>query len=833
MANAIEEYRKKFGTKNKVETPSAIEQYRASLGVKKKVSGKDLKTSAGLAAKAEQAGLGEEAKRITSTGEDPERLYSGGFVTDIFDTFNALQHGVVGMIKGKTFKEGMTTKESFTKQDAFAVSDDPILRVIGGTILDIAVDPLTYVPVLGAGKAALKIASTTAKVAGKAATKLPVVGGAVEEIGNKVGRALIYRFGQDPVYKEIAERSQKAIGIGIQNMIDIVRPLTKLNPADQIKIANARKLGKLNELPTELLDRAKPAFAELDRLGKEAVDLGLLDETTYLDNLGTYMARLYKTKEVPETGVIKTFFEKKPQRIDISRFKKRQDIPEDVREAMGEILEAGYPTAKSLVQLTQAVEKAKFFREVGSKWGKTAEQMTPELVGGLKKLPDAIGLGELAGKYVPAPIFDDLQELTRKPAEGWDALLKNAVAGFKYGKVILNPATHIRNIMSNFILNDFAGLSPHRLDIYAKAGKELLIKGNVYKEARQAGLAVDTFAAHELKAFLKGPEGSILGKSKQYLDKIADIYQKEEEFGKMAQYIFQREKGLSPDDAVKAAEVALFNYAQVTPFIRRVRESIFGVPFITFTYKATPQIIKTGITKPGKIGRIGKIKNAIENQVDIEELKKERANEPSWMKDGFYIRLPGVDEHGRGRYLDLTYVLPFGDLVSGNYFERPISRETGLPEDVPSAIAKNLAFPNMVRELWKNQDFFGNQIFLKSDPVEKQTWDMARYVMKSMAPPLVGDAISVGYKEGKPIPSKYKKMTEEFSREEAEQGRYGRRTTEQSLLGYTGFKINPFDLESQAGYSERDKIKALQTLLEERGEINMGRYFYTKEEKTP
>ena len=69
MANAIEEYRKKFGTKNKVETPSAIEQYRASLGVKKKVSGKDLKTSAGLAAKAEQAGLGEEAKRITSTGD--------------------------------------------------------------------------------------------------------------------------------------------------------------------------------------------------------------------------------------------------------------------------------------------------------------------------------------------------------------------------------------------------------------------------------------------------------------------------------------------------------------------------------------------------------------------------------------------------------------------------------------------------------------------------------------------------------------------------------------------------------------------------------------------
>ena len=817
MANAIEEYRKRFGVKTQVQAPSAIDLYRQKAGIK--IPTKDLKTSGGLRRIAEQAGLGKKAAQVAERGEDPEKIFSGGFVSDIFDTLNSLQHGVVGVIKGKTFKEGIQTRESFTKQDAYAVSDHPLLRTFGGLALDIAVDPLTYVPILGVGKAALKIAGTTAKIAGKTATGLPIVGGAAKAIGDKLGRAFIYRFGQDPVYRQIAERSQKAIGVGIQNMMDIVKPLTKLDGATQIVIGNARKAGTLNKLAPDILEKAKPAFAELDKLGKEAVDVGLLNEATYLENVGTYMARLYKTKEAPE-GIVKTFFEKKPQRIDINRFKRRQDIPEDIREAMGEILEAGYPTAKALVQLKQAVEKAKFFKEVAGKWGKIAEDITPDIAGGLKQLPEAKTLGELSGKFVPTPIFDDIQELTRKLPEGIEKGFKTAVATFKFSKVILNPATHIRNVISNFILNDFAGLSPARLDIYAKAGKELLTKGKMYKEAKQAGLAMDTFASQELKAMLRGPDVGVLGATKNAMNKIADIYQKEEEFAKMAQYIFQRGKGLSPDDAVKAAEVATFNYAQVTPFIRKVRESAFGIPFITFTYKATPQVLKTIVTKPGKVSKIGKIKNAIENQSDIKELKEERAVEPQWIKDGFYIKLPIKDKHGRSSYIDLTYILPFGDLVAGNYFERAISRETGLPESVPSAVASKLAFVNIIRSIWKNQDFFGNKIFKESDNAEKQIWDVSKYVIKSFAPPAVADAIPSGYrKDGEPAPSKFQKIREEGRREEVEQGRFGRRTQEQELLSYAGLKIQPFDLETQASYTEKDKIKALMTLLEEEGEI--------------
>src|SRR3990167_4899780 len=79
----------------------------------------DLKTFSGLLQTAEQSGLGEEAKNaLAKKGEDPKRIFSGGFVSDIFDTLNALQYGVTGMLKGKTFSEGVKTRQSFSDKDS-------------------------------------------------------------------------------------------------------------------------------------------------------------------------------------------------------------------------------------------------------------------------------------------------------------------------------------------------------------------------------------------------------------------------------------------------------------------------------------------------------------------------------------------------------------------------------------------------------------------------------------------------------------------------------------------------------------------------------------------
>jgi len=257
----------------------------------------------------------------------------------------------------------------------------------------------------------------------------------------------------------------------------------------------------------------------------------------------------------------------------------------------------------------------------------------------------------------------------------------------------------------------------------------------------------------------------------------------------------------------------------VTPFIRKLRESVFGYPFITFTYKATPQVIKTALTKPTKISNIGKIKQGIESLSDLGELERERASEPDWIRDGFYVKLPMKDKHGRSAYFDLTYVLPFGDLVSGQWVNRGINRETGLPEGALPAQIRRLPLANIVRELGSNQDFYGNKIWKDGDDQSKQLGDVMRHLTKTYLPPLVADQIPGGYRaNGERKPGKIQEIIS--GQPGQEQGGSQTRTLTEELLRNVGFKVQPFDVELQERFAESERRKAMQTLLKEEGLIS-------------
>src|SRR3990167_10153411 len=105
----------------------------------------DLTTSQGLYNVAIQKGLKEKADRILSTkGEETKKIFSGGFISDIFDGLNTLQYGVTGLVQGMGFAEGVQTRASFTKQEEIkALGTVPGFVV--GLALDIAVDPLTWI----------------------------------------------------------------------------------------------------------------------------------------------------------------------------------------------------------------------------------------------------------------------------------------------------------------------------------------------------------------------------------------------------------------------------------------------------------------------------------------------------------------------------------------------------------------------------------------------------------------------------------------------------------------------------------------------------------------
>lgn len=790
-------------------------------------SGSDLKTSEGLYQLASQSGLQQNADRIlqSQTGEETKKFFSGGFISDTFDVLNAAQYGVVGMLKGKSFEEGVKSRESFADKDSLGEKGLP--GVIVGTLLDIAVDPLTYIapatvikkiPILGS---ALKGAKNLAF--GKKVSK--IIQGTDKtyetlEGGTKVGRYLADKFkymnGADPIFRETFERSVKNIAVSTQATVDLGKSVSKLKPETAAKILTKDKTGRFIRTPINKLksiltvDELEPVarlYTKLDNLGKEAVDLGLLNKGKYEENLGQYIKNAYEEFELAKG---KGFGFSK---VGVSGIKKRKEVADVAEFGLTQVDKPAYLLFKSIVDLTKDVENAKMLKAVSERFG------TKTLQEGFTKIPTGVKYANLGGKYIPDNMAMYLKEIV-EPAK--NTLAKQTVASFKFAKVILNPGTHARNLMSNQILNYWKlgmnPLDPRVMKTNAEALGEIKKgTGKWIEEAKPLGYNLDTFASAEMKSLLESQEASILGKGSQNWQiikkKLGDFYQGEENLAKLSAYIWQRKKGINPEEAWKMAESATFNYAQVTPFVRKLRESIFGFPFITFTVKSTPVALETMLKNPGRVSVIGKIKQNIEKLADIEETDRERKSEPAWVKDGFYMKLPIKDKEGRSSYLDLTYILPFGDLVSGNWFETGQNMETGLPESLATSTMKKSPFIQMVGDIYKNRNFYGNKIWKESDSTDRQLKDLMTYITKTFAPPLIGEQLGNGYNT-KTGEKDFRGIKEALTpNEKTDQ----KRTLSQELMRNVGIKIQPIDADIQETYTEWNKKKALEKLLLENG----------------
>jgi hypothetical protein len=808
----------------------------------------DLSTSQGLMQVASQAGLEKRAKEIISSkGESPKKIFSGGFISDIMDGLNALQYGVTGLLKGKGFVEGVKTRQSFTDKDA--LGDKGIPGMIGGIALDIAVDPLTYI----APWTVLKKLGAAEKLAG--ATKIAEK----TKVGQWFGQKFIYMFGKDPIYKEAWERSVRNIAVGSQNLGDLAKGVVDMAPEKVALLLSKDEVGRFvrtplaklkNSLTPEEFSKVSTAYKNLDDLGKQAVDLGLLSKEKYEDNLGEYIKNAYSEYERGKNKGIFKFLQKKVTGIkgrlsdeelastylrSVGTTKETPHLfsksgavlikhanPSELKDLAakglkqmseklgGQIDNPGYLLFKSSFDLLKDVENAKFFDKVATQFGTdTAREGFKQITG------VATRFGKLAGKWVPEGIYDDITELT-KPRE--IGVGNKIVGAFKYAKVILNPATHARNVMSNQLLNWWKlGLGPWRQDLYLEALGQIKNGGKWVDEAKTVGYGLNTFASNELRDFFLGPEGrKAFGKKIEKLSgKLTGLYQGEENFAKLSAFIYKRKQGMGIEEAWKAAESATFNYSQVTPFVRQLRTSIWGYPFITFAIKSAPIAVETAFKHPGRISALGKIKTAIENQSDIQETTRERASEPQWIKDGFYIKLPIKDKYGRSAYFDLTYIVPFGDLASGQFLERQVSRETGLPESIPSATMSKSPLFGLVKELSRNQDFYGDKIWRESDTTEQQLGDIFRHLTKTMAPPLVADQIPGGYMSS----TGERRLKGVAGALTAEQNIKQQRTLMQELLRNLGMKIQPIDTDIQETYMEWEKQKALQNLAVEQGAI--------------
>jgi len=353
-----------------------------------------LNTSRGLYNLATKTGLQQQADNIIAKQQgETNQLFSGGLVSDFFDVLNAVDYGVVGMLKGQSFLEGMKNRESFADEDAIGKN---LTGKILGTMLDIGVDPLTYIAPLtilkkvpGLTKLA-KFAKTA--VFGKKVKKVSeVTGKTFEKLEGGLDSAkffakkLTYMFGKDPVYRKAWEESEKGIATGQTVIKHMTKGMLNLDNKSSVKLL---ELGEDFRFDRVGIEKLKGQFSDkqirnidnfgkyIDELGRQQVDLGLLSKSKYEKNKGKYLKAFYEKHELSKPKGIFGFGKKK-----VVGNKARKNLTPEQIEELVRIENPAYIFSRTAMDMLKDIENTKFYNEISKKF---ASNVFEE---GFEKLP--------------------------------------------------------------------------------------------------------------------------------------------------------------------------------------------------------------------------------------------------------------------------------------------------------------------------------------------------------------------------------------------------------------------------------------------------------------
>lgn len=114
-------------------------------------------------------------------------------------------------------------------------------------------------------------------------------------------------------------------------------------------------------LPAKVQKTAQVAKSAIEKFGKMAVDLGLLNETKYEENKGSYVPRMY-LKYLTEDSSLKTHRGRIPT---YSMFMQRQNIPEDRRKIiLGQITDPAYLIAETLGVMSRELSMINMYSNI-------------------------------------------------------------------------------------------------------------------------------------------------------------------------------------------------------------------------------------------------------------------------------------------------------------------------------------------------------------------------------------------------------------------------------------------------------------------------------------
>jgi hypothetical protein len=562
----------------------------------------------------------------------------------------------------------------------------------------------------------------------------------------------------------------------------ILEGATNIGPADQ-----------------KLLQIAKPISEFADQVGKEAVDLGLLNPESYQKYKGQYMTHIFQ--DMTSGGSLFSKSSVVPK-ISGQFFKHRTG-------AEGYVQQFSPAVFKGLGTEIKDIETANMLKQVGEKTGQVmGENLAPGMVDAATALTNSKAAKVLSGTSIPQSVADILNKYSEIQKPG---VYQKIMGAWKAGKTIYNPAYHVRNLFSNQILSDMStGRGAMTIPDYVKSVASYLGKGDqkFFDAAETSGLIKRQGFGQTLDEFMKSaglvkPEAQNIGQKVvqgvgKVGQKMADFQQFSEDTAKLSVFKvwlekFAEQAGKSVDEALQdpniikfakdKAEEAIFSPNRINKAERSLASKY--VPFYSFTRQAVPFTAKTLVNNPSRLTKYEKAKTAVES------LSPEgSANNPTLpdYRQG-QVRLPYKDKAGNYAYLDPQYIMPYGNFG-----------DTGMTQGrLPFGLSVDPFATELAQQTFNKDLYFGQPIAKSNIPAEAAKQRIA-HVARTVLPQLYTTLTS------KLAPA----MTGQLDYAGRERGKI------MSILDAAGIKTSIFRPEEQQKFNLIDKQSKIKSIMSER-----------------
>ena len=548
----------------------------------------------------------------------------------------------------------------------------------------------------------------------------------------KLGRWFIDNYGLPENYVKAKKNQRIDHEKYAAKFTDVVKKHTELTPEENALLYRVLT-GEETKIPANLAAITKESRQLVDNMGQELVDLGMLDAKVYQTNKGKYLYRSYEKtaqpqvkKLVRDAKKIKIFGGElmrrgKTEKVGIDELDtykeagyrqvgsvnrqkgivsvNRDWTPEE-RTKMGEVVSSAYGLAKTGKLMTNDIASFKFYDTVSKDkdvvWSPISKderllgapegyaQVPTTKVGGTPKY------GNLAGKYVPQNVYDDIKFTDTFKAwkgSGLGKLQHNMQTWWKRTKTSLNPVVHMNNVMSNVVLYDLVDANYKHI---GPAARELMSRTGDFTKANELGVFQADLMKQELSTLEKDvfkvymhsptPEANTIlnqawNKTKslgKYLKHthLDALYGTEDNIFRLGLFKDRLAKGDTENEAAQFARKYMLDYEIHAPGVKMMRET--GWPFISYIYRAAPIVAEAAVKRPWKVAKWGLVLNGA-NQLGVDvaegDIDKERKLQKE-LNQGFEVLgMPGantmikVPRTDKSQYLDVSRWVPAGDVL--------------------------------------------------------------------------------------------------------------------------------------------------------------------------